>query len=301
MTTRSPGRPPSRSLSAQLRRLRLRREEGILFTYLFVEFPIMTFNLQRLLALKDKRAIPPPAPPQASEAEREALFREIRSTLARRELNPLDVSAALSSLLEAGLSQAEIARRVGRSPAYVSTYLELATLPEELERLVREGRLRDPSTVVVLKRLFAESPDEAAAQIRRAMRENGTISRAAARKLLSDACGGKRPHRAASGFVTDADEAAHHFSRDAYWDALPDVTGGRDCRAISRLERRHIVVEWVDAEDRLRSGYLTPNWLSNDPNVVCVTSKGRLCEVNVSQLTIAGIFPSSEIDLGRLA
>ena len=148
----------------------------------------MTFNLQRLLALKDKRAIPPPAAPQASEAEREALFREIRSTLARRELNPLDVSAALSSLLEAGLSQAEIARRVGRSPAYVSTYLELATLPEELERLVREGRLRDPSTVVVLKRLFAESPDEAAAQIRRAMRENGTISRAAARKLLSDAC-----------------------------------------------------------------------------------------------------------------
>lgn len=132
----------------------------------------MSFNLQRLLALKDKRAIPPPAPAQQpSETEREALFREIRSTLARRELNPLDVSAALSSLLEAGLSQAEIARCVGRSPAYVSTYLELATLPEALERLVREGRLRDPSTVVVLKRLFAECPDEAEAQIRRAMRE----------------------------------------------------------------------------------------------------------------------------------
>lgn len=126
----------------------------------------MSFNLQRLLALKDKRAIPPPAPAQQpSETEREALFREIRSTLARRELNPLDVSAALSSLLEAGLSQAEIARCVGRSPAYVSTYLELATLPEALERLVREGRLRDPSTVVVLKRLFAECPDEAEAQI----------------------------------------------------------------------------------------------------------------------------------------
>ena len=151
----------------------------------------MSFNLQRLLALKDKRAIPPPAP---SETEREALFREIRSTLARRELNPLDVSAALSSLLEAGLSQAEIARCVGRSPAYVSTYLELATLPEALERLVREGRLRDPSTVVVLKRLFAECPDEAEAQIRRAMRENGTISRAAARKLLSDASNARRPH-----------------------------------------------------------------------------------------------------------
>ena len=87
----------------------------------------------------------------------------------------------------------------------------------------------------------------------------------------------------------------------AYWDALPDVTGGRDCRAISRFERRHIVVEWVDSEDRLRSGYLTPNWLSNDPNVVCVTSKGKLFEVNVAHLTIAGIFPSSEIDLGRLA
>ena len=261
----------------------------------------MTFNLQRLLALKDKRAIPPPAPPQASEAEREALFREIRSTLARRELNPLDVSAALASLLEAGLSQAEIARNVGRSPAYVSTYLELAALPEALERLVREGRLRDPSTVVVLKRFFAECPDEAEAQVRRAMRENGTISRAAARKLLSDAIHAKRPHRTDAGVVSRADEAAHHFSRDAYWDALPDVTGGRDCRAISRFERRHIVVEWVDSEDRLRSDYLTPNWLSNDPNVVCVTSKGRLFEVNVAHLTIAGIFPSSEIDLGRLS
>ena len=154
----------------------------------------MSFNLQRLLALKDKRAIPPPAPAQQpSETEREALFREIRSTLARRELNPLDVSAALSSLL---------ARCVGRSPANVSTYLELATLPEALERLVREGRLRDPSTVVVLKRLFAECPDEAEAQIRRAMRENGTISRAAARKLLSDASNARRPHRTDTGVVT---------------------------------------------------------------------------------------------------
>ena len=175
------------------------------------------------------------------------------------------------------------------------------TLPEALERLVREGRLRDPSTVVVLKRLFAECPDEAEAQIRRAMRENGTISRAAARKLLSDASNARRPHRTGTGVVSRADEAARHFSRDAYWDALPDVTGGRDCRAISRFERRHIVVEWVDSEDRLRSGYLTPNWLSNDPNVVCVTSKGKLFEVNVAHLTIAGIFPSSEIDLGRLA
>ena len=166
---------------------------------------------------------------------------------------------------------------------------------------MREGRLRDPSTVVVLKRLFAECPDEAEAQIRRAMRENGTISRAAARKLLSDASNARRPHRTGTSVVSRADEAARHFSRDAYWDALPDVTGGRDCRAISRFERRHIVVEWVDSEDRLRSGYLTPNWLSNDPNVVCVTSKGKLFEVNVAHLTIAGIFPSSEINLGRLA
>lgn len=160
----------------------------------------MSFNLQRLLALKDKRAIPPPAPAQQpSETEREALFREIRSTLARRELNPLDVSAALSSLLEAGLSQAEIARCVGRSPAYVSTYLELATLPEALERLVREGRLRAPSTVVVLKRLFAECPDEAEAQIRRAPAPHGHGRRLPRRRsraaLLARRLLGRAPRR----------------------------------------------------------------------------------------------------------
>lgn len=60
----------------------------------------------------------------------------------REDLNPIEEAQAYKKLIEnVGLTQEALASRVGRDRSYITNYLRLLRLPEDLQRLVRERRL----------------------------------------------------------------------------------------------------------------------------------------------------------------
>jgi ParB family chromosome partitioning protein len=60
----------------------------------------------------------------------------------REELNPIEEAHAYQKLIEAiGLTQDVLAKRVGRDRSYITNYLRLLKLPEDLQKLVQEGSL----------------------------------------------------------------------------------------------------------------------------------------------------------------
>ncbi|HEU5459276.1 MAG TPA: ParB/RepB/Spo0J family partition protein [Pyrinomonadaceae bacterium] len=60
----------------------------------------------------------------------------------REDLNPIDEAQAYKKLIETvGLTQEALASRVGRDRSYITNYLRLLRLPEDLQQLVRDGRL----------------------------------------------------------------------------------------------------------------------------------------------------------------
>ena len=60
----------------------------------------------------------------------------------RENLNPIEEAQAYRKLIEAvGLTQEALASRVGRDRSYITNYLRLLRLPEDLQQLVIEGRL----------------------------------------------------------------------------------------------------------------------------------------------------------------
>jgi len=60
----------------------------------------------------------------------------------RENLNPIEEAQAYKKLIEAvGLTQEALASRVGRDRSYITNYLRLLRLPEDLQQLVKEGRL----------------------------------------------------------------------------------------------------------------------------------------------------------------
>jgi len=64
--------------------------------------------------------------------------------LQREDLNPLEQSAGYRRLIEEfGLTQEEVAVRVGRSRPAVANSLRLQQLPEEIQQLVAEGALSE--------------------------------------------------------------------------------------------------------------------------------------------------------------
>src|SRR5688572_30285089 len=60
----------------------------------------------------------------------------------RENLNPIEEAQAYKKLIETvGLTQEALATRVGRDRSYITNYLRLLRLPEDLQQLVIEGRL----------------------------------------------------------------------------------------------------------------------------------------------------------------
>lgn len=60
----------------------------------------------------------------------------------RAELNPVEEASAYKRLIESlGLTQEEVARRVGRDRTFVTNYLRLLRLPAEIQELIETERL----------------------------------------------------------------------------------------------------------------------------------------------------------------
>ena len=60
----------------------------------------------------------------------------------REDLNPIEEARAYKKLIETlGLTQETVAERVGRDRSYVTNYLRLLKLPDDLQELLQTGRL----------------------------------------------------------------------------------------------------------------------------------------------------------------
>ena len=74
--------------------------------------------------------------------DKDLLELALNENIQREDLNPIEEAQAYKKLIEAvGLTQESLAERVGRDRSYITNYLRLLRLPEDLQRLVAEGRL----------------------------------------------------------------------------------------------------------------------------------------------------------------
>ncbi len=71
--------------------------------------------------------------------EEESLELAIIENIQRQDLNALEEAEAYRHLMGFGLSQEEVARRVGKGRATVANYLRLLGLPDEVKEALREG------------------------------------------------------------------------------------------------------------------------------------------------------------------
>jgi len=73
--------------------------------------------------------------------DKEALAAALIENLQREDLNPVEEAEGYRRLIETGLSQEEVARRVGKARSTVANALRLLTLPEPALAALRDGRI----------------------------------------------------------------------------------------------------------------------------------------------------------------
>ena len=75
-------------------------------------------------------------------ADKDLLEIALIENIQRENLNAIEEAQAYKRLIETvGLTQEELAARVGRDRSYITNYLRLLKLPDDLQQLVVEGRL----------------------------------------------------------------------------------------------------------------------------------------------------------------
>jgi ParB family chromosome partitioning protein len=75
-------------------------------------------------------------------ADQDLLEIALIENIQRENLNPIEEAQAYKRLIEnVGLTQEALATRVGRDRSYITNYLRLLRLPDDLQQLVKDGRL----------------------------------------------------------------------------------------------------------------------------------------------------------------
>ena len=115
----------------------------------------------------------------------ERILGQLTENIQRDDMRPLEISAAIKELLDAGLKATEVATKLGRKPSYVALYRDLLDLPEMIRLLAVQDKIKDATTLQILKKIYLARPDIAENLISSNLDNDGGITRSAARSLLS--------------------------------------------------------------------------------------------------------------------
>lgn len=75
-------------------------------------------------------------------ADKDLLEVALIENVQREDLNPIEEAQAYSKLIETvGLTQEALAERIGRDRSYITNYLRLLKLPEDIQQLVKQKRI----------------------------------------------------------------------------------------------------------------------------------------------------------------
>ena len=105
----------------------------------------------------------------------------------RQDLKPLEEAQGIQDALDAepNLTQAELARKLGKSKAYISQHLALLKMPACVRVLYDHKVTRDPETLNNLRQLFDIDPQRCESVCKVAL-ENG-VTRKSSRDIYNDA------------------------------------------------------------------------------------------------------------------
>lgn len=177
-------------------------------------------------------------------SDSEVLEIAIIENIQRADLNPMEEAAAYRQLMDRfGHTQEKVSEALGKSRSYIANLLRLLTLPEDVQAMVRDGRLSAGHARALVT---AENPQELAKQIvRRGLSVRETEKLAQAPKKVK-AAPAPKPGKDADTRALEEDLAANLKMKVSI-----DHPPGADAGA---LTIRYATLEELDTLCRLLSG-----------------------------------------------
>jgi ParB family chromosome partitioning protein len=127
-------------------------------------------------------------------------YDQVAENQKRHALTPMDLARFIKGRVDAGDSNAEIARRLGMNLTTVAHHLSLLDLPPELDQALKTGRCTSPRTLHELSKLHETEPDK----VRALLDSDAEMTRAAVEHIKAAPAAPSKP-----GQQADAIARAH--------------------------------------------------------------------------------------------
>lgn len=85
---------------------------------------------------------------------------QVIENLQRNELTPREIADFIGRELASGKKKGDIAREIGKSPAFVTQHVTLLDLPESIAEIFNNGRVRDVTVVNELVKAYEKNEDD---------------------------------------------------------------------------------------------------------------------------------------------
>lgn len=92
-------------------------------------------------------------------------YAQVAENMKRHALSPLDLARFIRARVDAGESNASVAKRLGIDQTTLAHHLALLTLPAVLDEAMSTGRCASPRTLYELKKLHADHPERVAEMV----------------------------------------------------------------------------------------------------------------------------------------
>ena len=160
------------------------------------------FGAMRLRAAQRAGLLHVPIAVRAAAADP---YAQVAENQKRCPLSPLDLARFIRGRVDAGESNATIAKRLGMDLTSIAHHLALLDLPPELDHVLKTGRCTSPRTLYELSKLHDEQPDRISALVT----GEGEITRSAVAALRAASVSGGAPNAAVAKHSTSLVEQAN--------------------------------------------------------------------------------------------
>lgn len=177
-------------------------------------------------------------------------YTQVAENQKRHGLTPLDLARFIKSRVDAGASNAEIAKRLGMNQTTVAHHLALLELPPELDAALKSGRCTSPRTLHELSKLHDDNPN----QVQELLASGSAITRttvSALRDAGDDGAASTAASSPSNKLIAGANAACDRLERalsrirpsNSYKVALPELVA-------LRIRVEDITKHWLQGSDR---------------------------------------------------
>jgi ParB family chromosome partitioning protein len=201
---------------------------------------------------------------------------QIIENLQRNELTAREIADFIGRELAKGKKKGEIAKEIGKSPAFVTQHVTLLDLPESIAQVFNNGRAKDVTVVNELVTAYRKNPEEVQVWLADGSQEmtRGSV------KLLREFLDAKRSHEAGDPDLKTTDENSIRQSE------VEEEKKERKVSATDRLKKTVVQVRRDDRPARLILNRRPPTdgwaWLKYEDD-------GQECEADLATVQLVAL------------